>query len=81
MQSDRLRDSRFLLEWHTDAKGNAEFNDKPSEQRARSVAGYLVRRSVDPRRLMAVGKGFREPLPGEAPLSPANKRVRIIAVD
>ena len=81
MQSDRLRDTRFLLEGHTDAKGSAEYNDRLSEQRALSVANYLVRQGVDAKRLKAVGKGFREPLPGEDPLSPANRRVRVIALD
>ena len=80
MQSERLRGTRFRLEGHTDAKGSAEYNERLSEQRARTVASYLVRQGVDPQRLQAVGKGFREPLPGEDPLSPENRRVRIVAV-
>ena len=81
MQSERLRATRFRLEGHTDAKGSADYNERLSEQRARTVAGFLIRQGVEPQRLQAVGKGFREPLAGEDPLSPANRRVRIVAVD
>ena len=81
MQSDRLRSARFLLEGHTDAKGNAEYNDRLSEQRARAVADFLVRQGVDAPRLQALGKGFRDLLSGEDPLSAAQRRVRIIALD
>ena len=81
MQSDRLRSVRFLLEGHTDAKGNAEYNDRLSEQRARAVADFLVRQGVDAPRLQALGKGFRDLLSGEDPLSGAQRRVRIIALD
>ena len=81
MQSERLRNTRFRLEGHTDAKGGADYNERLSEQRARTVAGFLIRQGVEPQRLQAVGKGFREPLAGEDPLSPANRRVRIVAVD
>lgn len=81
MQSERLHQTRFLIEGHTDAKGSADYNDRLSEQRARSVAAYLARQGVATERLTAVGRGFREPLPGEDPLSPVNRRVRIIALE
>lgn len=81
MRSERLRSVRFLIEGHTDAKGSADYNERLSELRARSVASFLVRQGVEPQRLQTVGKGMRELLPGEDPLSPANRRVRIIALD
>ena len=52
-----------------------------SEPRAKSVASDLTRQDLDAQRLKAVGKGFRKPMPGKDPLAPANRRVRIIAVD
>ena len=81
MHSDRLRTTRFLLEGHTDGKGSADYNDRLSEQRARAVAEFLIRQGVDAPRLQALGKGFRDLLPGEDPLSAAQRRVRIIAQD
>lgn len=81
MQSERLRNMRFRIEGHTDAKGSADYNDRLSEQRARAAASFLVRQGVEPQRLQTVGKGSREPLPGEDPLAPINRRVRIVAID
>lgn len=81
MLSERLLQTRFLIEGHTDAKGSAAYNERLSAQRARAVADYLVRQGVDASRLQAVGKGLSEPLPGVDPLSPANRRVRIVALD
>lgn len=81
MQSEALRDMRFLVEGHTDAKGAAAYNERLSGLRARAVADYLVRQGVEGARLQAVGKGSRELLPSEPPLSPAHRRVRIVALD
>jgi outer membrane protein OmpA-like peptidoglycan-associated protein len=81
MQSDRLRDMRFLIEGHTDAKGSATYNERLSGLRARSVSDYLVKQGVDPQRLQSVGKGFRELLPDQPPLAAAHRRVRIVALD
>lgn len=46
---------------HTDSVGPADYNQRLSERRAESVADYLVRRGVDPRRLRTEGRGEREP--------------------
>jgi outer membrane protein OmpA-like peptidoglycan-associated protein len=81
MQSEALRGMRFLVEGHTDAKGAAAYNERLSGLRARAVTDYLVRQGVEGARLQAVGKGSRELLPSEPPLSPAHRRVRIVALD
>lgn len=81
IQSERLREMRFLIEGHTDAKGSASYNERLSASRARSVAEYLAKQGVDPQRLQSVGKGFRELLPDHPPLAAAHRRVRIVALD
>jgi len=47
---------------HTDSKGNARFNQKLSEDRAASVAQYLVEIGVPSRNLRVVGYGETKPL-------------------
>ena len=47
---------------HTDSSGNAEKNQTLSEQRAASVASYLVQLDVTPGRLQQYGYGSRAPL-------------------
>ncbi|MBL8398450.1 MAG: OmpA family protein [Candidatus Accumulibacter sp.] len=47
---------------HTDNTGTVEGNRRLSEERARSVANYLVSRGVDPMRLQQAGRGQNEPI-------------------
>lgn len=47
---------------HTDSRGTHEYNDKLSEERAKSVVDYLVRAGIDPARLSWKGYGKRHPL-------------------
>lgn len=77
MNSDRLRDLKFRIEGHTDAKGKAEYNQDLSARRALSVQNYLIGQSVSQERLQAEGKGFSELLLPEKPLASENRRVRI----
>lgn len=80
MQSDELRHARFLVEGHTDAKGDATYNLKLSQQRASKVAQWLAAHGVDHRRLDSVGKGSGEPANADDPLAAQNRRVRIVNV-
>lgn len=50
-------DNRFIVEGHTDAAGNADYNQKLSEKRAASVVRYLANKGVDVSKLSSVGKG------------------------
>ncbi|WP_313579120.1 OmpA family protein [Chishuiella sp.] len=50
-------DYKFIVEGHTDAAGNAEYNQKLSERRANSVIRYFANKGVSTDRLTAVGKG------------------------
>lgn len=47
---------------HTDAVGSASYNQKLSEQRARSVMNYLIQQGVDKDRLVARGYGESNPV-------------------
>jgi outer membrane protein OmpA-like peptidoglycan-associated protein len=68
---------RFKVEGHTDSIGNAARNRRLSRSRAIAVRKYLIRKhSIKPSRLVAVGKGSREPLKGRRPQDPANRRVQ-----
>jgi OOP family OmpA-OmpF porin len=80
MRSDRLATLRFLVEGHTDAKGNAAYNQKLSQRRAEAVIGHLSSAGVDRSRLSAEGRGAADLLRKEQPYALENRRVRITAV-
>jgi outer membrane protein OmpA-like peptidoglycan-associated protein len=64
---------------HTDALGSDAFNDALSLRRAERVRTLLVGRGVDPGRIVAAGRGKREPrvpTPDGVP-EPRNRRVEI----
>ncbi len=64
---------------HTDATGTPEYNQRLSEERARSVAQYLVAQGVAPHRLLDRGMGQSKPIaPNDTPAGRAqNRRVEI----
>ena len=81
MKSDDLSRLRFRIEGHTDAKGNARYNDALSERRARSVLEFLTEQGVSGDRLTSIGKGASEPLIADDVYSAKNRRVRVSVVD
>lgn len=48
---------KFIVEGHTDAAGDAAYNQKLSEKRAASVITYLANKGIDATKLSPVGKG------------------------
>lgn len=53
---------------HTDSKGDDEYNKKLSQERAESVVKHLIRKGIDPKRLVAKGYGEEKPIaPNELP--------------
>ncbi|HHJ39691.1 MAG: cell envelope biogenesis protein OmpA [Methylothermaceae bacteria B42] len=64
---------------HTDSTGSAEYNQRLSEQRAQSVAQYLMAQGVAPNRVIARGMGESMPIASNAtPEGRAqNRRVEI----
>ncbi|MFI5203892.1 MAG: OmpA family protein [Flavobacteriales bacterium] len=55
------------LRSHTDSRGNDAFNEKLSKKRAQSCVDYLINeKGIDPKRLVAIGMGEREPIVTDA---------------
>jgi outer membrane protein OmpA-like peptidoglycan-associated protein len=77
LTKDTLRNDRFLVAGHTDAKGNAQYNKQLSLRRAESVKRFLISGGLDPSRLDAVGYGAEQPLAPDHPDDPKNRRVEI----
>jgi outer membrane protein OmpA-like peptidoglycan-associated protein len=68
---------------HTDATGNTQRNEKLTEGRARAAARVLTQNGIAPFRVLADGKGKREPIAGNdtAAGRAANRRVDIVVTD
>lgn len=81
LQTPELKDSRFLIEGHTDAKGAADYNLRLSQLRADEARRYLMSNGVGGQRLNAVGRGAQEPATPAAPLAAENRRVRIVNIE
>ncbi|MFN3884562.1 MAG: OmpA family protein [Rhodocyclaceae bacterium] len=68
---------RLLIEGHTDISGNYQRNLALSRERAFAVMNYLIDRfGIEPTRLVPVGKGPTDLLPGLDPTDPKNRRVQ-----
>ena len=67
---------------HTDSTGSDDYNQRLSEQRASSVASYLVTRSILRDRLIEVGMGEQRPIADNATDAgrQANRRVELTLV-
>ena len=81
LQTDALKDSRFLIEGHTDAKGGIDYNQRLSQLRADEVRRYLMAHGLAAQRLSAVGKGAQEPANPAEPGAAVNRRVRIVNLE
>jgi outer membrane protein OmpA-like peptidoglycan-associated protein len=53
---------KISLIGHTDNVGSAPFNMRLSVVRANALRDYLIKKGVDPSRIVAEGKGLTEPL-------------------
>ena len=73
-----LKDKRFLIEGHTDARGSRQVNVDLSRRRAQTVADFLVAQGVDRTRVEVKGVGPDEPLPGRGAAAEANRRVEAV---
>ncbi len=60
------RGSRIAITGHTDATGNEDWNRALSLARAQAVADYLVRRGIQPQRLIVTGVGSAMPVADNA---------------
>lgn len=79
LQSDTLAGFTFKVEGHADPRGDAAKNLLLSQQRAESVASYLVtKHAILTERLQAVGKGSSELMNKARADAPENRRVTIV---
>jgi flagellar motor protein MotB len=53
---------RIEISGHTDSTGNAEYNLKLSDNRAKTVAAYLISASIDSSRIVSKGFGMSMPV-------------------
>ena len=81
MSSPDLKGHRFVIEGHTDARGNPAANQQLSQHRADEVRLYLVALGVHPARLRAVGKGSSDLANARDPMSADNRRVRVVTLE
>jgi outer membrane protein OmpA-like peptidoglycan-associated protein len=79
LKSNDLQKSRFLINGHTDSKGEEDYNQELSQRRANAVVQYLVaQHDIDPQRLKAIGFGetaLKDLGDGESAI---NRRVEIV---
>jgi len=81
LRDPRLKDYRFEIIGHTDAKGSDAYNLELSKRRAASVVEHLVFfHNVDRGRLLAVGMGESDPINKADPDAAENRRVEIINI-
>lgn len=79
LQSDTLAGFTFKVEGHADPRGDAAQNLALSQQRAESVANYLVtKHAILTERLTAIGKGSSELMNRARIDAPENRRVTIV---
>jgi OOP family OmpA-OmpF porin len=83
LTSPKLADYKFRVEGHTDTVGAPDMNKALSEQRANSVADYLVTKfGIDRARLTPVGMGEEGLLVATGPgvSNAANRQVRVVTL-
>ena len=70
------------VEGHTDSTGSASYNQTLSENRAKSVASYLVGRGVESNRIQATGYGFSRPVADNSTAAgrAQNRRVEVLII-
>jgi outer membrane protein OmpA-like peptidoglycan-associated protein len=66
---------KIELSGHTDSDGSDTYNQKLSENRAKAVVDYLVKRGIKAERMVAVGYGESKPIDtNETPEGKQNNR-------
>ncbi|MEN9559415.1 MAG: hypothetical protein RLZZ502_626 [Pseudomonadota bacterium] len=80
LTSDALANVKFVvLEGHTDAVGNAAYNQGLSQRRAEAARRYITFKfRINSGRVNAIGKGFTELADPSRPHDAINRRVRVV---
>jgi outer membrane protein OmpA-like peptidoglycan-associated protein len=82
LRSDELGGLRFMIEGHTDAVGDLQYNMRLSARRADSVKRHLISRfGLSAKRLLTSGKGPTDLHEPENPAAPSNRRVVLMAFE
>jgi len=68
----------YIVQGHTDSKGNEEFNLKLSQNRAKSVADYLISKGVDASMLSYEGHGSSQPIADNNTVEGRMKNRRVV---
>ncbi|WP_435099948.1 OmpA family protein [Arhodomonas sp. AD133] len=76
-------DRRIRVEGHTDSIGSPQYNQDLSKRRAQSVADAMIRRGVDPARMVVVGYGENRPIASNDSETgrQQNRRVEFVILD
>lgn len=78
LRDPQLKNFRFMVAGHTDARGSDDYNMGLSQARAVAVQKFLIGAQVDPQRISTVGFGKRRLLDVADPASARNRRVEIV---
>jgi outer membrane protein OmpA-like peptidoglycan-associated protein len=76
-QMKRKATLKIEITGHTSSEGEADFNQKLSEQRAKTVRNELLKRGIPAERVIAQGKGESEPLVPETDEASRAKNRRV----
>lgn len=75
MGIDQASRESIVIEGHTDAVGTDAYNQQLSERRAKAIKDYLVKNyGIASKRLVAIGKGERQPASKDDPAASVNRR-------
>lgn len=81
LSSSELRPYRYLIAGHTDAVGNAAYNQALSERRALVVRQHLLETfPIAPERLVSIGFGQERLKRPEQPRAAVNRRVEVLLI-
>lgn len=79
LSDGRLAGGMFIVGGHTDAKGEADYNQRLSQRRAQAIREFLLSNyPIATDRLTAIGYGEEQLKAPSEPLAAVNRRVQII---
>jgi len=79
LSRDSLKNSRILINGHTDKVGTWKYNKDLSQRRASAVAKYLSEKfHLDPANFLATGYSFDKLKNASNPQDPQNRRVQVV---
>lgn len=78
MEMNTHENAYIMIDGHTDITGGNVINDALSYRRANAVRKYLIDMGANPKRMIAVGHGSREPIADNATVEGRAKNRRVI---